>query len=117
MEAPVPAAEELVAPAHGEHRRSRLERLLYLLSLGGEVARDEELFPILAAAHVQQVVRARLDPLAHADRLHLELVPPPGGAPLEHGDVAAVRVDVQVVGIEVPNPDLHAARSSQYGRT
>ena len=52
---------------------------------------------------------------------YVELDAAPGRAPLEHGDVAAVGVDVQVVGIEVADDDLRRlltpALASQYGRT
>jgi hypothetical protein len=64
----------------------------------GEVDRDERLFPVLPAADVEHVVCARRDGVADRDRVDVELVPAPGGAPREHRDVAAVGVDVQVVG-------------------
>ena len=44
-------------------------------------------------------------------RPHLELVAPRPRPAREHGDVAAIRVDVEVVRIEVRHADLHAARS------
>src|SRR5439155_7675955 len=113
MEAAIAAPEELVAAAHGEERSPAARRLQHLLGLRGQVLRDQELFAILPAADIQQIVRAGDYRLAHTDRPHDELVAAPGPAPLEHGDVAAVGVDVQVVRIEVPDPDPHAARSSQ----
>jgi hypothetical protein len=58
---------------------------------------------------------AGLDAGVHADLLDLELVPPPRRTPCEHRDVPAVGVDVQVVGVEMADADLHAA-CSQYGR-
>src|SRR5207249_4191120 len=70
---------------------------------------------ILAAPDVQQVVLARVKGLSDRHRPHLELVPPPRRPPGQHRDVAAVGIDVQIVGVEVPDDDLHAARS-QYGR-
>jgi hypothetical protein len=35
------------------------------------------------------------------------------GPPLQHGHVPPVGIDVEVVGIQVPDDDLHAAASSQ----
>ena len=54
---------------------------------------------------------ARGHRVAHADRLHLELVAARSRALGEDGDVAAVGIDVQVVGIEMADADLHAAFS------
>ena len=113
VEAAVAAPEELVAAADGEHRSAAANGLVHLLGLRGQVLRDEELLAILPAAHVEEIVRARTDRLAHPDGLNDELVAAPGRPPVEHGNVAAVGVDVQVVRIEMPDPDLHAARSSQ----
>ena len=60
-------------------------------------------------------MRAGLERVLGRDGLDLELVPAPRGATLEHGDVPAVGVDVQVVRIEMPDDDLHAARSQYCG--
>ena len=105
----VVAAEQLVAAADGEHGGAARDRLVHGVGLRGEVDRDERLLAVLAAADVEQVVRARPQRVAHRDRLDVELVPAPRRAPREHGDVAAVGVDVQVVRVEVPDADLHAA--------
>jgi hypothetical protein len=68
---------------------------------------------VLAAAEIEKVVLARLDRLAHPDRAVVEAEPPPGRAPLQHGHVPPVGIDVEVVGIQVPDDDLllHAAAS------
>jgi hypothetical protein len=61
-------------------------------------------------------VVARHDRVAEVDRPVLEVDPPPGRAPLENGDVAPVRVDVEVVRVQVADDDLqalHAAAPSQ----
>ena len=55
------------------------------------------------------------DPVVHPQRRHLELVPTPRGPALEHGDVAAVGVDVEVVRIEVADPNGGHRERSQYG--
>ena len=65
--------------------------------------RDERLLAILAAADVEEVDLAGRDRVAEPDRAHVELVAARRGALREHGDVAAVGVDVQVVGIEMPD--------------
>ncbi len=72
---------------------------------------DERLFAVLAAADVEEIVFAGMDRLADGDGPHVELVSAPRRAPRQNCDVAAVRVDVQVVGVEMPDDDLHAARS------
>ena len=46
-----------------------------------------------------------------------ELVPSQRGPPGEHGDVSSVGVDVEVLGVEMPDPDLHGVAPSQYGCT
>ena len=115
MEVAVRAAEELVAAAHRQQRGPTCDRLQQAVGLPHEVRRYELLLAILSAADVQEVVLAGPDFLSHGERVHLELVSAPGRAPREHGDVAAVGIDVEVVGIEMTDDDLHAA-SSQYGR-
>src|SRR5262249_16612482 len=117
VEVAVRAAHELVPAAHGEQRGAAGDRGRPAGGSGDEILGDELLLAVLAAADIEEIVLARLDRLADGDRAHLELVPAPGGASRQHGDVPAVGVDVQVVGIEVADDDSHAARSSQYGRT
>jgi hypothetical protein len=41
-------------------------------------------------------------------------VPAERGTPAEDGDVAAVGVDVEVLGIQVTDPDPHGVSLSQY---
>ena len=107
---PVEASEQLVAAADSEHRRAAVDDSPQRVALAHEVARDERLLAILAAADVQQV-----DPVRHVvvetDRHHRELVATQAGALAEHGNVAAVGVDVQVVRVEVAHRQLHAAAS------
>ena len=65
--------------------------------------------PVLTAADVVEIrVRQRVAD-ADADDLEGDAAPP--AAVLEHGDIAAVGVDVQVFRIQVADADLHAARS------
>jgi len=73
--------------------------------------RDERLLAVLAAAHIEEVDLIRRHGVAKPDRAHVEFVPARLRTLGEHCDVAAVRVDVQVVGIEMPDADLHAADS------
>src|SRR5439155_10867213 len=112
----VAAPEQLVAPADREQRRAALDRRVDGTRLAREIFRDDRLLAVLPAADVEEVVRPGLEGAAQADGLHLQPVPAPRRAPLEHGDVAAVGVDVQVVRIQVPDADPHAARS-QYWAT
>ena len=108
----VEAAEQLVAAAHREERRAAVDRLAQRARLRREVVRDELLLAVLAAADVEEVDLAAGHRIAHADRLHVELVAArTARARGQHRDVAAVGVDVQVVGIEMADADPHAARS------
>jgi hypothetical protein len=112
----VGAAEQLVAAAHGEDHRAACGRLLQGLALLDQIGRHQRLLAVLAAAHVEEVVLARRDRVAEVDRPVLEADPAPGRASLQDGDVAAVRVDVEVVGVQVADDDLqalHAAAPSQ----
>ena len=115
VEAAVAAAEQLVAAADREHGRASLDRLVQRLRLPHEILRDEQLLSILPAADVVEVVLARHDRVAHPERRHLELVAAPRRPPREHGDVAAVGVDVEVVRIEVADADRRHPERSQYG--
>ena len=111
----VVAPEQLVAAAHGEEGRAAGDRVLECRAFGFDVGCDERLLAILAAADVEQVDLSSVHALADADRGDLELMAASCGTLGQHGDVAAVGVDVQVVRVEMPDADLHAARS-QYGR-
>src|SRR5262249_10817695 len=115
-EVAVRAAQQLVAAAHGQHCRAPVDSGANTVGLRDEILGDELLLAVLAATDVQEIVLTRLHRLPDRDRVHLELVPAPGSSLRQHGDVPAVGIDVQVVGIEVTDKDVHAARS-QYGRT
>jgi len=116
VEVAIRPPEQLVATAHSQHGRPGLDGAANTIGLRDEIPRDKGLLAILAASHVQKIVLARAHGVADAQRRHLELVAAPRRAPVEHRDVAAVRIDVQVVRIEMSDPKPHAARS-QYGRT
>ena len=107
----VEVAEQLVTAADREEGRATFDRLAQLRSLRGEVVRDERLLAILAAADVEEVDVADGHRVVHAERAHVELVAARPRPRREHGDVAAVGVDVQVVGIQMTHADLHAAVS------
>ena len=106
----IEAAEKLVAAADGEKRCVTLDGLAQLLRLAREVVRDERLLAVLPAADVVEVDLPDRNRVVHADRAQLEFVAAAGRPLREHGDVAAVGVDVEVVRIEVPDPDLHVAQ-------
>ena len=109
----VAAAEELVAAANCKQRCTVRDGPFDCRTLGDEVRGDQELLAILAAADVEQVQLVGTDSVADGDSRHFELVAAQRGPPGEHRDVAAVGVDVEVLGIEVADPDLHVR--SQYG--
>ncbi len=113
MAAEVAAAEQLVAATDREQCRAVRDRLLQRRPLGDEVGRDQRLLAVLAAADVVEVVLAGTHLVAERQRRDVELVAAQRGAPRQHGDVAAVGVDVQVLRIEMPDADPHVR--SQYG--
>ena len=81
-----------------------------------EVGRDQRLLAVLAAAHVEQIVRPGSSGL-RADRGDHEL-DARAAAPrrVEHGDVPPVGVDVQVVGVEVADARSSCRAPSTAGR-
>ena len=66
--------------------------------------RHRDLVAVLAAAHVEEVVRVRVERLAEARGGVLEAEPAPLAARAQHGDVAAVGVDVHQLRIERQDP-------------
>ena len=98
----VEATEQLVAAAHGEQRGSGADSVCQRGALGGEVAGDERLLSILAPAHVEEV-DVRRHGIAEADAGDLEADGAPRAAALEHRDVPAIGVDVEIVGIQMPD--------------
>ena len=77
MEVAIGAAEELVAAADREQRRTRRDRLAHAVGLCDQVLCHQGLLAILAAADVEQIVLVRIDPLSHGDGADVELVPAP----------------------------------------
>src|SRR5581483_12130477 len=106
----VGTAEQLVAAAHGENARAAVDRAVQRVALRDEVARDERLLAVLAAADVEEV-----DTGGHVvlgpDRDDGQLVAPEPRPLAQNRDVAAVGVDVEVVRVEMADGDLHAADS------
>ncbi len=111
----VGAAEELVAAADGEEDGAVLGRLGERRALRGEVRRDELLLPILAPADVEEVRLCQRGGVAHPDREDDELVAPHACPDVEHGDVPAVGVDVELIGVEVADRDPHCRGSQNAG--
>ena len=101
----VGVAEQLVAAAHGEHHGAAVGRAVEGVALRlGHVVGHGGLVAVLAAAHVEEVVRVRVERLAEARGGMLEAEPAPLAARAQHGDVAAVGVDVHQLGIEREHP-------------
>ncbi len=109
----IPTTEKLVAAADSQQRCAGVHRLLDHRPLLDQVRGDQRLLAVLAATDVEQIVVAGPHFVADRDGRHIELVPAKSRPPRKDRDVAAVGVDVQVLGIEMPNADLHAR--SQYG--
>src|SRR6185437_9239937 len=104
----VALAEQLVAAADGEEDCAVVDRLRKRRALGlDHVGGDGALVAVLAAADVEEVVRARIDRLALAGAVVDEADPAPFAAPPQKDDVAAVGVDVHLVGVEPEDAKLH----------
>ena len=103
----VPAAEELVAAADGENDCAALYRRRDPGPFRGEIGRDQRLLAILASTDVVEVVLAGANGVTDRDRRHVELVAPQPRPPREDGDVAAVGVDVEVLGVQMPDTNPH----------
>ena len=115
--AAVAAAEQLVAAADGEQRGAAVDRLAQRRAVAGEVGRDHRLLAVLAAADVEEVVRSRARAASPIEiGVDASSWPRAAARRSKHGDVAAVGVDVEVLGIEVADADDHDAPLSQYGR-
>ena len=115
VEAAVAAAQQLVAAAHREHGRTTIDRFVERLGFSDEIVGDEKLLPVLPAADVVEVVVTRHDRVAHAEGGRLELMAARRRPAREHGDVAAVGVDVEVLRVEVAHADCRHTDRSQYG--
>jgi hypothetical protein len=111
VEVSVRAPEQLVAAADCEHRGSAVHSPTHVFRLRGQILRDQGLLAVLAASDVQQIVLIRPQRIADRDSPHLKVVAPPRRAAGKDRDVAAIGIDVEVVRIEMPDDDLHAARS------
>ena len=80
----VGVAEQLIAAAHGQHRRARVERGSQRVALAlHQIARHQCLIAVLSTAHVEEVVCVRVDRLTGARGAELEPDAAPLAAPLE----------------------------------
>ena len=110
----VRATEELISATDGKHRGATLDRRCDGRASGREVVGDQGLISILPAPDVEEIdVGGRR--VSDTDRADVEIDPSSARPAREHRDVPAVGVDIQKVGIEMPDENLHATRS-QYGR-
>ena len=97
----VAAAEQLVAAADRQDHGAVVGRRVERIALRGEhVAGDRHLVAVLAAAHVEEVVRVRIETVGQRGAGQLEAKPAPLAARPEHRQVAAVRVDVHQLRVE-----------------
>ena len=109
-------AGQLIAAAHGEHRRPARDGRVQRLAVALQILGHEQLVAVLAAADEVEVGGFGVERLADAQRSLLELEPAPLEPPPDHLDVAAIGVDREVLRVELAEHELHAAASSQYGR-
>ena len=101
----VGVAEQLVAAADGEHDgaavRGRMEGVALCVR---HVVGDRRLVAVLAAADVEEVMGVGVEWLLEARRCVLEADPAPLAARAQHGDVAAIGIDVHQLGVERADP-------------
>src|SRR5262249_14443695 len=91
-----------------EHHGTVLDRGGERIALGLEhVGGDRSLVAVLAAAEVEEVVVGGVQSLAWARGRVGELDAPPLAAPAQEEDVAAVGVDVHLIGVEGEAAELH----------
>jgi hypothetical protein len=97
----IAVAEQLVAAADGEQSGAILDGRRDRLTLRPQhVLGNEHLIAVLPAPDVDQVMRARIESLAGAGGGVLEGDAAPLTAALQEEDVAAIRVDVHLLGVE-----------------
>src|SRR5258708_2219431 len=100
---PVEARKELVATADSKHRHVCLHRGPQALMLHRpEIAGYLFLLPVLAATDKEHVKGIRLDGRPQIQRGYLQPNPTPGAALCECQNVAAVAIDIQLLGIQMP---------------
>jgi hypothetical protein len=109
--ASVAAPEKLVTTADCKHRDAPFLRGSEALALRRQIGGDERLLSILATTDVQEVVCGRIELVGQSDRPNVQLVTAQRGPAGEHGQIAAVGIDVEVPGVQVPNADPHASAS------
>ena len=100
----IAAPEQLVAAADRKQRRAVLERRRDLVMALGKVGRDQGLLAILPAAQVDQIALGRKR-LSDADTDDLQLAAAPLGPAAKDGNIAAIGVDIELIWIEVTEPD------------
>ena len=101
----VGVAQQLVAAAHGQHDRAAVGGAVEGVALRlGHVVGHGHLVAVLPAAHVEEVMSIRVERLAEARGRVLEAKPAPLAASAQHGDVAAVGVDVHQLRVEREHP-------------
>src|SRR2546427_9257431 len=110
--------QELVPATHREDRRTAVHGLLERGAVpSSQVSADDVLALVLAAAEEPDVGPIRVGPLADRIRTHLGVDPAPLRPLAERDDVPAVAINVHEVGIEMGDPQIHRAQSSQNGVT
>ena len=97
-------AQELITAAHPQHHRAVICRMAQWVGLVGQVFSDQHLVSILATAQVVEVAVGG-DGVADPDFCDFQRQPPPLQAAPEHRDVSPVGVDVQVIRVQMTQPD------------
>ena len=102
----VEPAEQLVAAADGQKGGACGVGVAERRPEGGQLGRDQLLLAVLAAADVEEIVLTGADRRAGAEGPDLELVAAPGRPGAQDRDVAAIRVDVEVIREKVADDEL-----------
>src|SRR3954451_12123826 len=114
----IAVAEQLIATADGEHGRAVVDRSREGLALGRlHVGGDRALVAVLAASDVEEIVGRGVDRVPGTRPLMLEVDSAPLRSPLQEDDVAAIGVDVHLLGVEREDSELHQGRFSSSRTT
>jgi len=111
-------SEQLVTAADRQRRRAVRERGLERITVRAcEIGTDDVLTLVLPTAEEPEVGPVRVEALTCGESAHLDGDVAPARALREGEDVPAVAVDAHEVRIEVRDPKIHRAQSSQKGAT
>ena len=107
--------KQLVRPAYGEKWHTVGHQALYSVRLHAKKVIGEEcLIAVLTTTHERQIDCPGHDPITDPERHNLEIDTSPLASSAKRHHVSPVGVEVQQVGIEVPNPNTSGGFSRRH---